>query len=123
MEAGLLCEDLNCTSDMDFKYLERKGMPHHGQKRGSTNFFPPCIRRESNPELGHGKTQCYRYTTNAQLIKVNKHKYSLFISPVYLLVSMGFDSNHHRTPILQVSTPDGVGSQIGYIMPVQISHR
>ncbi len=24
-----------------------------------------CIRRESNPELGHGKTQCYRYTTNA----------------------------------------------------------
>ena len=24
-----------------------------------------CIRRESNPELGHGKTQCYRYTMNA----------------------------------------------------------
>ena len=24
-----------------------------------------CISRESNPELGHGKTQCYRYTTNA----------------------------------------------------------
>jgi hypothetical protein len=24
-----------------------------------------CIDRESNPELGHGKTQCYRYTINA----------------------------------------------------------
>ena len=24
-----------------------------------------CIHRESNPELGHGKTQCYRYTMNA----------------------------------------------------------
>lgn len=26
-----------------------------------------CISRESNPELGHGKTQCYRYTTDAFL--------------------------------------------------------
>ena len=28
-----------------------------------------CIRRESNPELGHGKTQCYRYTTNAHVLQ------------------------------------------------------
>ena len=33
----------------------------HGKKKKVQN----CIRRESNPELGHGKTQCYRYTTNA----------------------------------------------------------
>ena len=26
-----------------------------------------CISRESNPELGHGKTQCYRYTTDARM--------------------------------------------------------
>jgi len=29
-----------------------------------------CIDRESNPELGHGKTQCYRYTINAWSIDV-----------------------------------------------------
>ena len=29
------------------------------------NVTDECIHRESNPELGHGKTQCYRYTTNA----------------------------------------------------------
>ena len=34
--------------------------------QGKIADFPVhCIDRESNPELGHGKTQCYRYTINA----------------------------------------------------------
>lgn len=36
-----------------------------------------CIHRESNPELGHGKTQCYRYTMNAQ--QVQQYLYLLTI--------------------------------------------
>ena len=36
-----------------------------GDKTGQAT---KCIRRESNPELGHGKTQCYRYTMNAIMV-------------------------------------------------------
>ena len=37
--------------------------------REGKRFF--CIDRESNPELGHGKTQCYRYTINAYRVLYN----------------------------------------------------
>ena len=71
------------------------------------NFI--CIHRESNPELGHGKTQCYRYTTNAQcgidtviirlitfpLPSVNTPRHSQL--PVLALAPLSFP-HHSRTP-------------------------
>ena len=42
----------------------QKTMQRTKKKKGCISE-KKCISRESNPELGHGKTQCYRYTTNA----------------------------------------------------------
>ena len=43
-----------------------RNMNHDGEAlRHGKKAMLSCIRRESNPELGHGKTQCYRYTIHA----------------------------------------------------------
>ena len=46
---------------------------HYCNSSPSTSINPQdveCISRESNPELGHGKTQCYRYTTDALKVRL-----------------------------------------------------
>ena len=58
-----------------------------------------CNRRESNPELGHGKTQCYRYTTNAYLgASVSQYvcsKLRLYASQTRLPPMLTLALNHH----------------------------
>ena len=57
-----------------------------------------CIRRESNPELGHGKTQCYRYTTNAHLFsQTTKVRHSKVPSLQYVAASARSSFNNPST--------------------------
>lgn len=62
-----------------------------------------CVRRESNPELGHGKTQCYRYTTNASTAVCALQEYHSFQSARSdLLVQHTSEANLTLNPGLDV---------------------
>ena len=55
-----------CDEKLLIKKIELGGWQSYGLAQAQK----VCIGRESNPELGHGKTQCYRYTINASLLTV-----------------------------------------------------
>ncbi len=71
---GTYCPPIICP--MSFMYLLRL------VEQNRPIIFWQCIRRESNPELGHGKTQCYRYTTNALLAL---HKQAPYLEKLWQL--------------------------------------
>ena len=70
----MTCTNIQCMTLEDLRdrfrcstYLMQtsKALKSTRPKQKSGQERKTCIHRESNPELGHGKTQCYRYTTNA----------------------------------------------------------
>jgi len=62
-----------------------------------------CIDRESNPELGHGKTQCYRYTINA-IQKLHIHVFWHLFTATWSYMWVNSPSLARRKPSSQPST-------------------